>query len=66
LEEHEEAVWGVLAIDSGPSDGCWLTSSGMCPHTLFSDTDEISGPRDILVERRGRVIETIQRFSGTC
>jgi len=31
LEEHEEAVWGVLAIDSGPSDGCWLTSSGMSP-----------------------------------
>jgi WD40 repeat protein len=29
MEEHEEAVWGVLAIDSGPSDGCWLTSSGM-------------------------------------
>lgn len=28
MEEHEEAVWGVLAIDTGPSEGCWLTSSG--------------------------------------
>ena len=34
LEEHEEAVWGSLAVDTGPSDGCWLTSSGMC-HTLL-------------------------------
>jgi WD40 repeat protein len=35
LEEHEEAVWGVLAIDSGPSDGCWLTSSGTFPIGFF-------------------------------
>lgn len=28
LEEHEEAVWGVLAIDSGPEEGGWLTASG--------------------------------------
>jgi WD40 repeat protein len=35
LEEHEEAVWGVLAIDSGPSDGCWLTSSGTFPILFF-------------------------------
>jgi phospholipase A-2-activating protein len=28
MEEHEEAVWGVLAIDTGPNEGCWLTSSG--------------------------------------
>lgn len=29
LEEHEEAVWGVLAIDAGPEQGGWLTASGM-------------------------------------
>jgi phospholipase A-2-activating protein len=28
MEEHQEAVWGVLAIDQGPNEGCWLTSSG--------------------------------------
>jgi hypothetical protein len=70
LEEHEEAVWGVLAIDSGPSDGCWLTSSGMCLIFLLSSfmmyANEISGPRDIPLERRRGFIETIQRFSGTC
>jgi WD40 repeat protein len=33
LEEHEEAVWGVLAIDQGPEQGGWLTASGMS----FSD-----------------------------
>lgn len=36
LEEHEEAVWGVLGIDSGPSDGCWLTSSGTFPFFSFA------------------------------
>jgi hypothetical protein len=30
------------------------------------DADEISGPRDIPLERRGGFVETIQRFSGTC
>lgn len=35
MEEHEEAVWGVLAIDTGPNEGCWLTSSGMSCHSLL-------------------------------
>jgi hypothetical protein len=35
MEEHEEAVWGVLAIDNGPSEGCWLTSSGKSPDPTF-------------------------------
>lgn len=68
LEEHEEAVWGVLAVDTGPSDGCWLTSSGMCPHILVSvgDIDQNSGSRDLPMECGGRFSETIQGFSGTC
>lgn len=28
LEQHEEAVWGVMAIDDGPQEGGWLTASG--------------------------------------
>lgn len=66
MEEHEEAVWGVLGIDNGPNDGCWLTSSGMSPDTLMSDANKISGSRNIPLEWRGGFIETIQRVSGTC
>jgi WD40 repeat protein len=67
LEEHEEAVWGVLAIDNGSNDGCWLTSSGRHPFLSVDEgADEISGSRDIPLERRGGFVETIQRVSGTC
>lgn len=71
MEEHEEAVWGVLAVDDGPSEGCWLTSSGMSadPNYLPKKDGEAvlmtSRPIDLLMEWRWTTVETVQRFSRT-
>lgn len=71
MEEHEEAVWGVLAVDDGPSEGCWLTSSGMFPDPTYLPKKGgeavlmTSRPIDLLMERRWATVETVQRFSRT-
>jgi hypothetical protein len=46
-------------------DFFWYVSHSFLSSSVI-DADEISGPRDIPLERRGGFIETIQRFSGAC
>lgn len=47
LEGHDEAVWGVLAIDEGPQAGGWLTASGrFTPHWLSSEEPRQLGLHD--------------------
>lgn len=74
LEGHDEAVWGVLAIDDGPQTGGWLTASGTSASTTCSarnylwgcyckcDADEIADRLIYLWNESG---ELLMRFKGS-
>ena len=66
LEAHEEAVWGVLAIDDGPPAGGWLTASGEPLSTEVAGiVSRLKWEADRLIYLWGGNGELFMRFKGS-